>query len=89
MKYTRLFYLIQTAVILPLESVDIDTVSIDDEEGGGIWFSKPALTTACCAMDFKEDMDSEFNSVLWKNKIKYAKHGENWLKKKFCHIHSK
>jgi hypothetical protein len=32
-------------------------------------------------MDFKEDMDSEFNSVLWKNKIKYAKHGENRLKK--------
>lgn len=37
----------------------------DDMGGGvGIWFSKPALTTACCAIDFNEDMESE----LCKNK---------------------
>lgn len=54
-------------LIIPLDSVDIDTVSVDDE--GGIWFSKPALTTACCAMDFKDDMDSELDSEkLWKTK---------------------
>lgn len=34
--------------------------SVDMGGGVGIWFSRPALTTACCAIDFNEDMDSEF-----------------------------
>ena len=34
-------------------------VSVVSVSEVGIRFSKPAFTTACCAMDFRDDNDSE------------------------------
>jgi hypothetical protein len=42
--------------MLPFVSDDVE--SVDD----GIWSSRPAFITACCAIDFKDDISSDNTS---------------------------